>query len=522
MHKSFDWLRSIPKRFYVLAMATIMAISLPAALNALGTANQTNTNTGQPNFSFTKQVRKQGDTAWQKSVTVNPGDTIEYRLEYKNTSTAEQRDVLVKDKLPSGLTYIDGSTKLTNSNNPQGTTLNGDIFNKTLNLGNYAPNTNAIITYQAKVTVDNLTCGSSVSFSSTAGAAIQEGTKHAEASVKVEKNCEQTPVYQCNALSIDKISQDSFKFSVKYTANNGATFKKVTYKVYNSANNEVYSSDNGKFEGFKPGKYTVKAFITVALKDSEKTVTSEDCTKAFVISDGEKPTTKKPGVKVEKLVDGEKHKSVKLNTEFTYQIKVTNTGETDLKNIAATDNAPKGVTFVKASAGTIKDNKWTHTIAELKSGQSISFTITAKIPTAQDGKIKNTACVDAPGVANPNANTPDSCDDATVEISKPTTPTNPSNPNKPTEPSKPTNPTVPEKPSNLSSPAKPTTPTSPSSPTKPSAQTPTNPETTPSNPKSARPSSLPQTGSSDLLMSGLGVGALLTAGLAYVASRRQL
>ena len=77
MHKSFDWLRSIPKRFYVLAMATIMAISLPAALNALGTANQTNTNTGQPNFSFTKQVRKQGDTAWQQNITVNPGDTIE-------------------------------------------------------------------------------------------------------------------------------------------------------------------------------------------------------------------------------------------------------------------------------------------------------------------------------------------------------------------------------------------------------------------------------------------------------------
>ena len=266
----------------------------------------------------------------------------------------------------------------------------------------------------------------------------------------------------------------------------------------------------------------MKAFITVALKDSEKTVTSEDCTKAFVIGDGEKPTTKKPGVKVEKLVDGEKHKSVKLNTEFTYQIKVSNTGETDLKNIAATDNAPKGVTFVKASAGTIKDNKWTHAIAELKSGQAANFTITAKIPTAQDGKIKNTACVDAPDVANPNANTPDSCDDATVEISKPTTPTNPSNPNKPTEPSKPTNPTVPEKPSNPSSPAKPTTPTSPSSPTKPSAQTPTSPETTPSNPKSATPSSLPQTGSSDLLMSGLGVGALLTAGLAYVASRRQL
>lgn len=516
MHISFNWLRNIPKRFYILAMAMITAISLPAALNALGTTDQTTTNTGQPNFSFTKQVRKQGDATWQQSTTVSPGDTVEYRLEYKNTSTAEQRDVLVKDKLPSGLTYIDGSTKLTNSNNPQGTTLNGEIFSKTLNLGSYAPNANAIITYQAKVTVDNLTCGSGVSFSSTAGAATQEGTKHAEASVKVEKVCEQTPVYQCNALSIDKISQDSFKFSVKYTANNGATFKKVTYKVYDAANNEVYSSDNGKFEGFKPGKYTVKAFVTVALKDVEKTITSEDCTKAFIIGDGEKPTVKKPGVKVEKLIDGVKHKSVKLNTEFTYQIKVTNTGETDLKNIAVTDNAPKGISLVKANAGSIQNNKWTHTISELKSGQSISFTITAKIPAAQDGKIKNTACVDAPDVPNPSANTPDSCDDATVEISKPT---NPTTPEKPAEPSKPTTPTTPEKPS---TPTNPTTPTNPKTPSTPSTQTPTTPQQTPSNQKSTTPSYLPQTGASDLLMGGLGLGALLTASLAYIASRRQL
>ena len=103
--------------------------------------------------------------------------------------------------------------------------------------------------------------------------------KSDEATVTVENECAQAPIYKCNSLTIEKISQDDFKFSVQYTASNGAVFKKIVYKVYDANNNEVYSSDKGNFNGFKPGKYTAKAFITVTVDGSEKTVTSETCEK---------------------------------------------------------------------------------------------------------------------------------------------------------------------------------------------------------------------------------------------------
>ena len=282
-----------------------------------------------------------------------------------------------------------------------------------------------------------------------------------------------------------------------------------------------------------PGKYTAKAFITVAVDGSEKTVTSETCEKQFVI-DGQN-TPKKSSVKIDKLVENAEQKAVGINKEFTYQIKVTNNGETNLKNVAVTDNAPAGITFTKASASTLKDNKWNYTITELQPGQSVSFTITAKAPAAVSGAVKNTACADIPETA---ANAPDSCDSATVTVEaannpKPTEPNdnkNPSKPSKPTEPAKPSAPTNPnpKAPSNPTNPSTPTTPsnptpTTPSKPSAPTSPSPTQPSsTTPPKNSSAGPAALPKTGMNDPLVGGLGLGALMTAGLAYAISRRRI
>ena len=120
-----------------------------------------------------------------------------------------------------------------------------------------------------------------------------------------------------------------------------------------------------------------------------------------------------------KKVDGVDHKAVGKNVEFTYQMTVTNTGETDLKDVAVKDEAEDGVTFIKASHGTVYGRSWTYTIPELKKGESKNFTITAKVPEYKSGYIKNTVCVDAPTVPG----NPDDCDDATVEV--PPTPETP-------------------------------------------------------------------------------------------------
>lgn len=524
MRKYINWLQNAPKQFYALVMIAAVSAVLPAALNALGPTNNTDAA-----FTIDKKVRVAGTTEWKDSTTAKPGDTVEYQVTYTNKSKIRQLNVALRDKMSKGLRYVANSSVL------NGTKLSDKLMESGVNLGHHDSGGNAVVYYKAVIpNKENLSCGTTV-LKNTATINVGNTPKSDEATVTVENECAQAPIYKCNSLTIEKISQDDFKFSVQYTASNGAVFKKVVYKVYDANNNEVYSSDKGNFNGFKPGKYTAKAFITVAVDGSEKTVTSETCEKQFVI-DGQ-TTPKKSSVKIDKLVENAEQKAVGINKEFTYQIKVTNNGETNLKNVAVTDNAPADITFTKASAGTLKDNKWKYTIAELQPGQSVSFTVTAKAPAAVNGAVKNTACADIPETA---ANAPDSCDSATVTVEaannpKPTDPNenkNPSKPSKPTEPEKPSTPTNPnpKTPSNPTNPT-PTTPSKPSAPTSPSPTQPsstttpppsiTNTESTTKN-SPAGPAALPKTGMNDPLVGGLGLGALMTAGLAYAISRRRI
>ncbi len=96
-------------------------------------------------------------------------------------------------------------------------------------------------------------------------------------------NQTQQPVYRCESLGIDHIASDSYKFSVKYAAYNGATYKNTVYRVYDANGKEVYNTAGAKFNGFEPGNYTAKAFVTVSVNGKDETVTSDGCTKTFTI-----------------------------------------------------------------------------------------------------------------------------------------------------------------------------------------------------------------------------------------------
>ena len=450
-------------------------------------------------FTMSKQVRKHSNASggWVESYAAQPGETVDYLIQYKNTGNVTQENVVVKDKLPAGMTYVAGSTILANGNNPNGKSINDDLTTKGVNIGSYAPGASAWVRFSAKVAdAKDLVCGAN-SLKNVATVTTGGGDKSDDAIVTVNKDCAE-PVYRCDLLTVDKVSRDSYKFSVKYTASEGATYKGTTYKVYDANGKEVYNSSNGAFNGFAAGTYTVKAFVTVTVNGSDKTVTSEACSATFKIE-----PEQKPAIKIEKLVDGVDHKSVNTDTELTYQIKVANTGNVDLKDAKITDKQPAGVTFLKASEGTIANGAWTATIATLKVGESKNFTITAKVPTYQAGAIKNTVCVDTPTIPGG----PDACDDATIEV-----------------PPKPEQEKVCELDTktiitidkgafdgnkhsrNLSDCDE--TPVTP--PTPPTPTTPTTPST---------PTELPATGISDVL-GVFGIGTLSYAIYAYAASRR--
>lgn len=224
------------------------------------------------------------------------------------------------------------------------------------------------------------------------------------------------PSAKCEGISKNKVSRNVFTFDGKASVKDGAKIKSYTFTARNEKGKVVATktvktdnlkANSGKMTFDKPGTYKVRLTVD---STAGKDLTSEHCVTEINVN-----PEPKPGVSIEKKVNGKENITVDVNQEFTYSVVVKNTGNTDLKNVKVSDKQPAGVQFLSASAGTIASGEWTHTIAELKIGQSKTFTIKAKVIEYQEGSIKNTACVDAPAVPG----SPDDCDDAFVKVPKP-------------------------------------------------------------------------------------------------------
>ncbi len=106
-----------------------------------------------------KEVRMKGDKKWGESVNAKVGDTVEYRIHYKNTTDAEVENVMVKDVLPNNMEYVAGSTKLYNATNPDGIARDDTITTTGVNIGGYAKDGDGYVIFSAKVVNKNLACG---------------------------------------------------------------------------------------------------------------------------------------------------------------------------------------------------------------------------------------------------------------------------------------------------------------------------------------------------------------------------
>ena len=235
---------------------------------------------------------------------------------------------------------------------------------------------------------------------------------------KVSVTVAPEPTAACTDLTATVTKRTNVRLDAKATASNGATISSYVFTITDASGKVVYTqpvastatSASTTTEITTPGTYTAKVVVKTSVGDK----TDAKCEKSFKVD-----REKVPGVSIIKKVDGQDHKEVAVGQTFTYQLTVTNKGETDLKDVKVTDPAPQHVQFLTADKGTITNNSWSYTIPTLKIGESASFAITAKVVKEVEGRIKNTACVDAPAVEG----NPDDCDDATVEV--PPTPETP-------------------------------------------------------------------------------------------------
>lgn len=148
----------------------------------------------QPDFTVTKQVRKDGTSGWHNSVKdLKPGDTVQYLIGYRNTGSMQQNGIVVKDILPKGLTYVSGSSVLTNASNPNGRSIEDGVTSAGgIRIGDYAAGANAYVTFKAKVAdtdAEQLVCGTN-SLVNRVVIETQNGSKEATVPIEVLVKCQ--------------------------------------------------------------------------------------------------------------------------------------------------------------------------------------------------------------------------------------------------------------------------------------------------------------------------------------------
>lgn len=103
-----------------------------------------------PSFTLNKMVQVKGGSTWAEDVTVKKGEMVRYRIQFKNTGNTTLKDVVIRDTLPEGMSYMEGSTVLYNAANTNGKKL-GDGLANGINIGDYAKGAEATIYFYASV-----------------------------------------------------------------------------------------------------------------------------------------------------------------------------------------------------------------------------------------------------------------------------------------------------------------------------------------------------------------------------------
>lgn len=146
-----------------------------------------------PGFTVSKKVQLNGG-AWSENVTAKPGDTVKYRISFKNTGSTTLNNVVLHDTLPAGETVVPGTSKLVNSNNPNGVAANDNIATSGVNIGSYGPGANAYLDFEVKLpaVTDLQTCGATTLIN-TAEATVNGQKQSDTASVTMNKACATIP-----------------------------------------------------------------------------------------------------------------------------------------------------------------------------------------------------------------------------------------------------------------------------------------------------------------------------------------
>ena len=182
--------------------------------------------TQTPNVSIDKVVKLLGTNEWKEEVTAKAGETVRYRIHAKNTGNTTLTNFSVRDILPTGLTYVKGSTTAVTTQYPKGVALSDNIVTDGgVNLGTFEAGAGVYLYFNA--TVDSSVadkCNNSLLRNvAQVSAGTATGTKEDSADVFVEgKTCTE-------GFTLDKkVRIGNNEFAENITAKAG---DKVEYRI---------------------------------------------------------------------------------------------------------------------------------------------------------------------------------------------------------------------------------------------------------------------------------------------------
>lgn len=147
------------------------------------------------NYTVDKRVRLAGSKDWSESVEAKVGDKVEFVIKYQNTTENAVENVMFRDVLPTNLKIV-SDVLVTNTSHPNGNKQTGDI-QKGINIGGYAINAGAYITYTAEVIDNNLICGTNT-LRNWGQIGVGQITLQDPADVVVKKtDCKEDPKKDC-------------------------------------------------------------------------------------------------------------------------------------------------------------------------------------------------------------------------------------------------------------------------------------------------------------------------------------
>lgn len=148
----------------------------------------------KPGFFIEKNASKVGDSNYQDTITVTPGETIDFKINYKNTGTTYQNRVTVYDRMPEGMKYINGTTYLKTPAATNGVFTEDKLFNGGLVIGDFRAGEQAEITYKTEIADDKILfpCGDTVIYNNSS-VATENGTEYDKVKIIVKRECKDTP-----------------------------------------------------------------------------------------------------------------------------------------------------------------------------------------------------------------------------------------------------------------------------------------------------------------------------------------